>query len=189
MKIFSDLTIQEKKVLAGWALVGIAVFILVILFSFVYVERKKESGNGEADKNYNLVYDHSRYYTVLSALDKYYSFVNASNEKALMKILDARYVKEKKITEDNVLDYVKYSDIIVTFDPGLMCQKNNADGTVNYLVKVTDKPYFTISGDDETIIEDKNLTDEYYRIVLDGNDSSFSVTPISKKEHGDACNG
>ena len=70
-----------------------------------------------------------------------------------------------------------------------MCQKNNADGTVNYLVKVTDKPYLTISGDDETIIEDMNLTDEYYRIVLDGNDSSFSVTPISKKEHGDACNG
>lgn len=187
MKIFSDLTEEEKKTLTYWGLFGIIAFMLVILFSFLYVENKKNNTGKDADKGYSIVYDQNHYYTVIGAVDKYYQFINMSDAKALMKILDTNYVKDKKIKESNVLDIVKNSEIMLAFDPGVMCKKDNGKGQISYLIRVKEKPYFTVSGDDETIIEDKSLSNMYYRVMMDHKELSYSITLISEKEYGDAC--
>lgn len=190
MKFLQDLTEQERKTLTVWGIIGIVVFLFAVIFKVAIIDKDKNSNpKAVLDKTYSVVQDYDRYYTVVGALERYYGYINAGDELSLVKVLNQDYVKDKKITEENVLDYLVNSDVEVSFEPGLMCKKTVAVGKTNYLFKVKEVPVFLQEGDEFTDTTDASLTYAYYQILLDGNTLHFSVKPISKDSFGDECHG
>ena len=189
MNFFKDLTEAEKKTLTAWGIGGLIIFLCAIFFKVTILDKQnvEDAEKPKLDTHFSIVKDYNRYYTVSVALERYYQYINNENTDALLKVLNPDYIKSKKITKDNVLDFVDNSDIAITFEHKMMCKKTYDVGKTRYLFKVKEVPLFLMDGDDFTDIKDPSLTYAYYQIDLDGNTSTYNVKPISEKVYGDDC--
>lgn len=186
--MFKNLTQVEKKTLTIWAVAAIVIFILVIIFR-VELTTDGYGEDAQIDKDYLIVHDYNRYYTVSTALNKYYGFINAKEAEALLKILDKDYIKNEKLNEDNVVKRLSVTDEQITFNTGIMCQRRYAKDKVSFYVTGKEENIFVYEGDDETLNSTENLGTRYYEVKLYESKSLFSVEPITEKEFGDECHG
>ncbi len=173
------ITKEEKKVLSIWAgVVVVLVVVLLILNHFFPIKTLLSSLYGtksEIIKNYEILGDYSRYATVSGTLQKYYSFVNAKDYDAVIKILNEEYVKKNKITKDNVADFIEFpDDKYITFDPNIMYRKTLKEGVYSYIM----------DGEIEERDTGDVLGKTYYQVILDGNTFLFSVKPLTEEEYG-----
>lgn len=166
----------ERKVLIAWLIIGILVFIAIVLINIRPKDKKVEEPNTHPGKNH--VSDRIRYYTVKSAINKYYSYKNISDYDSVIKILDSSYVEENHIDEDTITTFIGESDALLTFDTGIMCLKSYKDGVYSYVVE----------GYEETMSTGEMKNKMYYQVTLDGNTSLFSLQPISESTYGGVCN-
>ena len=92
----------EKKTLIFWGILGIIIFAGVLLLKFV-VKVDFLNPTDYSQEVYELERDRNRFYTVNSALIKFYSFVNADDADSVLNILDESYIRDNALTSDNVL--------------------------------------------------------------------------------------
>ncbi len=173
------ITKEEKKVLSIWAsVVVVLVVVLLILNHFFPIKTLINSlygKNTEIINKYTIIGDYSRYSTVSGALQKYYSFVNAKDYDSVIKILNEEYVKDNKITKDNIEDFISFpDDKYVTFDPNIMYRKSLKEGVYSYIM----------DGEIEERDTGDVLGKTYYQVILDGNTFLFSVKPLTEEEYG-----
>jgi len=173
------ITKEEKKVLSIWAgVVIVLVVVLLVLNHFFPIKTLLSSLYGKRSdiiENYEVLGDYSRYSTVSGALQKYYSFVNAKDYDSVIKILNEEYVKENKITKDNISDFITFpDDKYITFDPNIMYRKTLKVGVYTYIM----------DGEIEDRDTGEVLGKTYYQVILDGNNFLFSVKPLTEKEFG-----
>lgn len=174
--MFKDLSLEERKVLLIWSVIGFIIFLVAVFFKIFIVndiELKKY------DTNYTIVKDYSRYYTVNSAITKYYAFINSKNYKSVINILDSKYVEDNKINAENINNFITISDIAISYKPGIMCSKDIKKGITSYLVE----------GTEAGMNNAKEIGKVYYEVILDGNNLIFSLKPISEENYGGNCNG
>ena len=172
--MFKDLGESEKKVLKVW---GSIALVLMIGLTVAAIMMKLDNTTEEAKKGYAILQDSTRYYTAANALNKYYAFVNAKDADSVLKILADDYKKDNNITKDNVMEKVGY-DKNVSVTPGYMCFYEYKTGVVEYIFKGTVK---NMNKADEI------LDEKYYRVILDGNNMTFSVEQITEKYFGGKC--
>lgn len=174
-----NLSDSEKKVLFVWALIGIIILLIVIIFGLKQNRTKEEATENITAAGSNYIIDRNRYYTVKSAITKFYSFVNSKDTDSMLKILNENYVKDNKITDDNIFDYITDSDIMLSYESKKMCLKANNKGVMT----------FVSEGQEISANTGKYLKDIYYEVTLDGNTSLFNVLPIDKNTFEEVCNG
>lgn len=166
----------ERKVLIVWLIIGVLIFIAIVLINVKPKTNESKKPNTQPGENH--VSDRVRYYTVKNAINKYYSYKNASDYDSVLKILDASYVEENHIDEENITTYIGETSSHLTFDTGIMCLKSYKDGVYSYVVE----------GNEEVISTGEIKNKMYYQVTLDGNTSLFSIKPISESTYGGVCN-
>lgn len=172
--MLKKLDFAEKRTLIAWFIIGIVVVILIALF---YYEFEIKENNKDIDKNYTILTDINRYYTVRGAVIKYYSYISSKDYESVIKILDQDYVKENKLTVENINNIVTDTSEPINFSTRLICSKKIGKGKVSYLV----------AGFEEYMFSGNRMDSKYYKVILDGNNLVFSVTPIEEKEFGGEC--
>lgn len=173
------LTEQEIKVLSAWAIFGLIVLLLVIFINVKNNKKEKDIIENITAINSNRLIDRNRYYTVNSAITKYYSFLNLKDYENILKILNEKYIKTNNINKENVKNYLPNHDKNLSFKPGVMCVKSVKNGVYAY----------TIEGYNLAQNTGERLDKIYYQVVLDGNASVFDLMPINEDSYKEACNG
>lgn len=170
---------SEKKVLTFWAILAIVIVLGLFIFRIVAPEKFNDFfGLDGADKEYSLVTDRTRYYTVANAIEKYYLYVNAKDANAVFSMLNDSYKEANGISSAN---NIKFSEEIdpenKTFNSRLMCKKKLGKGKYSFLVK----------GFESKSTESGRLNTVYYQVMLDDNNFTFSIQPIEEKTFGGEC--
>lgn len=173
--MLKNLSVEERKTLIIWLIVGIIFFLGVILFKVF--EPSKKPTIDYSKEEYQIVLDHDRYYTVIGALSKYYSFLNANDYQSVLKILDATYVKDKQLSEDNIGVVITSGDYKVSYIPNIMCHKGIDQGITSYVIK----------GSEKNSNSSKVIRSQYYEVILDANNTHFSVKPIEEAFFKEVC--
>lgn len=173
---------QEKKVLSFWGiglLVIIALLVVInIFFPISNVFRSFMNIDSKDDTKYKLVSDFSRYSTVSTSIEKFYSFINMKDIDSVIKILDEKYVKEKNVTSSNIKNYLFITDEFLSFQSGKMYQRK-----INKLL------YYYVEGDVINANTGEFYKKEYYRVVLDGSTFHFSITPVTESDFKEVSDG
>lgn len=170
-----NLTKSEKKVLLAWFIFGLIVLIIVSIIQVNKIVKEKENISGIASSTTNEIIDRNKYYTVASAINKYYTFLNNKDYDSVFKILDEDYVSANNINESNI----STSDISLSYKTKIMCLKSYKDGVITYVVDGN-----VVSMNTGNFIEEK-----YYEVVMDGNNLTFSLSVITNTEYEGVCNG
>lgn len=170
---------SEKKVLIAWAIVGIIILLIVLVFGLTKDRTKKEEFDNITARGTNYLIDRNRYYTVKNAITKFYSFINSKDYDATLKILNEKYVEENKININNVNEFITESDFQLSYQSKRMCLKSIKKGVYT----------FVSEGEEISANSGKYFSDRYYEVVLDGNTSLFSIKPIEKSIFEGVCNG
>jgi len=168
------LTEDQRKVLIIWGFLGLFLAILLIIIGSKKLAHKI---NYELDKDYVVVKNYSRYYTISKIIDKYYTAINDGRYDAAVNMLDDKYKKDNNISSANVRDTLKY-DVKVSFNGSLMCSKRFAKGYTSYYV----------SGNVIGSNVDKEFDKVYYEVVLNEMEMRFSIKKIDASTFGGACN-
>ena len=93
------LTEDQRKVLIIWFFLALFLIALLVLIASRKIKAKHDY---PLDKNYIVVKDYSRYYTVTSVIDKFYNALNNKNYESAMKMLDDNYVKTNNLSTNNL---------------------------------------------------------------------------------------
>lgn len=173
--MFKDLTQEERKTLIAWAIIGVLIFIIAIIFKVEFID--KNNSNVTLDKKFVVVKDYDRYYTVMGAVTKYYEYMNSKDYDSILKIFSEDYKKEEKIKKDNVKKFISKSDVNLSFKSYIMCKKTIDEGITEYMVE----------GDEMEQNTGKKVRTKYYKIILNEKDMTFAIEPISKKLYGGEC--
>lgn len=170
---------SERKVLIAWAIIGIIILLIVILFGLKKDRTKKEEMDSITANGNNYLIDRNRYYTVKNAIAKFYSFLNTKDYDAALKILNEKYINDNKIDLNNIKEFITESEIQLSYNSKRMCLKSIKSGVYTFVSEGTE-----ISANTGNFISDK-----YYEVVLDGNSSLFSIKPIDSSTFEGVCNG
>lgn len=177
--MINNLSSAEKKTLLVWFIVAVIFLLILIVFKIINPEFTLRKKTDYSKNKYSLVTDYNRYYTVSTAINKYYAFINAHEYESVYHILDEEYIKENNIDSTTVINYISDTDKSLSYRSQLMCSKDIADGITSYIVKGEE-------GSMNSLESDKTL---YYQIILDGNSFHYSVRPIEEGYFGGNCHG
>ncbi len=170
---------SEKKVLTFWAMLALIIISILLVFRIVAPEKfNKFFGIPNADKNYSLVKDRNRYYTVLNSINKYYQYNNDKDGEKVFAVLNSKYKEEKNIKSGN--DFVWPDSIDNTqlvYNARLMCQKKLDTGVYS----------FYVSGFESNSNKSGRLNNAYYEVILYDTNFTFDIRPIDDKTFGGEC--
>lgn len=151
------------------------IIALLIMFSFFgykiysnYVEVKKKS---EFSKETHLVTDNSRYFTIISCIEKYLNTVQSSNEDNILMTLNDEYKKMYNIDENNLSNYIPKLDKtkMYGYSGSEMYEKRISRNVVEYYVK---------GGIKESSLDEKSTFTQYdITVILYESKFLFSIRP------------
>ena len=172
---------QEKKVLSYWGIGLLIIIVLVVIINFFFpvsnIFSSLVNKDRKSDVKYSLVNDFSRYSTVSAAIEKFYSFINMKDNDSVLKILDEKYVKEKNINSSNLSNYIFMSKELLSFQSGKMYQK-----------KVDKLLYYYVEGRVINASTGEFYKNQYYKVILDGTQFHFSITPVEESDFKEVAN-
>ena len=170
---------SEKKVLTFWAILAVVVVLSLLVFRLIAPEKfNKFFGISNADKEYSLVKDRTRYYTVFNTVNKYYSYTNDKDSEKVFMVLNDKYKQEKNINNAGDLAWTDQVDADkLTYNARLMCQKKLDVGMYS----------FYVSGFESYMNKPGRLSNVYYEVILDDNNFTFNIRPIDEKTFGGEC--
>ena len=150
----------------------VIILVVVLVFSFVYVkftENKKE----EETINTEVVAlaDVNRFFTIDSAISKYFSYITLKDNESLLKILDEDYIERNNITASNISNYVGNYDDNIRSSLEEAYQVSSYNNIYKYYVKVVLKA--------ETLYESTLQGYVYYIVTINENELTFAIEPIS----------
>lgn len=156
------------------------IIALIIMISFIgfrlysnYKTAKKET---EYSKEVHLVSDNSRYFTVISCIEKYLNTVETGNKNNILLTLDSEYKKAYNINEKNINNYIPKleKDKMYNYSVHKMYEKRISKNVSEYYI------YGDIV---ETIMDESILGTSYdITIILYEDKFLFSVRPGAQYE-------
>lgn len=107
----------------------------------------------------------SWYFTIKGCVDKYIEYIEEADSEAVYNLLDTEYIKNNKITQENVLKKVKESKLNVNYRIKKMHQ----------ITGVKYGTYYVKGNIDNTAV--------YLIVNVDDNSEAFSIAHLSEEEY------
>lgn len=153
------------------------IFCIIIIFCFIFIKTKKNNEDnfdiGVQDYNNDnevmqKVDNRNDYIDVSQCVHRYFSFIRDNDAESLIKLLEKDYIKEKNITENNVLQKIyecKDRKLYYYIKDMRIASKSNIN---QYVVdcKVSNGS------------EEKNI---FLIVLVDNTSAAFSILPINEK--------
>ena len=154
-------------------IVIIILLITVFAISFIYAKVTESRASEERiDTTVTAISDVNRFFTIDSAISKYFSFVTSKNSTSLLKILDEDYIKRNNITSSNIYNFVGNYDSNIRASLEEAYQVNSYNNIYKYYVKVALKL--------ETLYDSTLQEYVYYIVTINENELTFGIEPISE---------
>lgn len=155
----------------------IIVFCLLVVCGFIIVnlrEEKTEKNIKVNDDKYILLDDYSRFFTVNSCVYKYVQYLQSRDIDSLLLVLDKDYVKDKQINRNNIFNFLPdLSNGMYTFTSKKIYFEKINDNYISYYV------YGFVA--QELMDEVGAKTEYYFKVNLDLNNETFSISPYDGK--------
>ena len=149
--------------------------ILIIVFGITFIFMKTSELRTEEEKIDTTVIalqDVNRFFTIDSAIDKYFSYITLKNDESLLKTLDEDYVERNNITTSNIYNFVGNYESNIKSNLDEAYQVSSYKNIYKYYVKVALKL--------ETLYDSTLQGYNYYIITINENELTFGVEPISE---------
>lgn len=127
-----------------YIIILLLIIIISLFVSIFYMMNKNNTTSGqikntqqeEKEKNeVEKVTNSIMYFTVESCIDKYIGYVSRQDKAAIYGVLDASYIEENKIEQNNVLNYVtNITNNDVNFDIQQMLVSGDGENLQTYYV-------------------------------------------------------
>ena len=171
---------SEKKVLTFWVILVLVLLITVLVINIKFDGASiLERATKRVETEYSLVKDRDRYFTVKTAIEDFYGYLNSGNTISASKILNEDYKLKNKISNNNINRKLNYTNPVNVISEDYMCQRKIDKGIYSYYVHV--------------VLEDRNdssnKTDSYYEVILNNNTVKYDLKLIDKDTFGGACRG
>ena len=116
--------------------------------------------------------DVNRFFTIDSAISKYFSYITSKNSESILKILDEDYIERNNITLSNIYNFVGNYDSNIKSNLEEAYQISSYNNIYKYYVKVALKL--------ETLYESTLQEYVYYIVTINENELTFAIEPISE---------
>ena len=149
--------------------------ILIIVFGITFIFMKTSELRTEEEKIDTTVIalqDVNRFFTIDSAIDKYFSYITLKSDESLLKTLDEDYVERNNITTSNIYNFVGNYESNIKSNLDEAYQVSSYKNIYKYYVKVALKS--------ETLYDSTLQGYNYYIITINENELTFGVEPISE---------
>ena len=146
----------------------VIIILLIAVFgiSFIYAKTTEGKADEETiDTTVTALSDVNRFFTIDSAISKYFSYVTSKNSESILKILDEDYIERNNITSSNIYNFVGNYDANIKISLEEAYQISSYNNIYKYYVKVGLKL--------ETLYD-------YYIVTINENELTFAVEPISE---------
>ena len=153
----------------------VIIIILIAVFgiSFIYAKTTEGKADEETiDTTVTALSNVNRFFTIDSAISKYFSYVTAKNSESILKILDEDYIERNNITSSNIYNFVGNYDANIKISLEEAYQISSYNNIYKYYVKVGLKL--------ETLYDSTLQGYVYYIVTINENELTFAVEPISE---------
>ena len=151
------------------------VILLVVIFcgSFIYMKSMEVMKDNESiNTDVVALADVNRFFTIDSAISKYFSYVTSKNSESILKILDEDYIERNNITSSNIYNFVGNYNSNIKSNLEEAYQISSYNNIYKYYVKVGLKL--------ETLYDSTLQEYAYYIVTINENELTFAVEPISE---------
>lgn len=151
----------------------VIILVVVLVFSFIYVKFTENKVEEETiDTKVVALADVNRFFTIDSAISKYFSYITLKDNESLLKILDEDYIERNNITSSNIYNFVGNYDANIKISLEEAYQISSYNNIYKYYVKVGLKL--------ETLYDSTLQGYVYYIVTINENELTFAVEPISE---------
>ena len=153
----------------------VIIIILIAVFgiSFIYAKTTEGKADEETiDTTVTALSDVNRFFTIDSAISKYFSYVTSKNSESILKILDEDYIERNNITSSNIYNFVGNYNSNIKSNLEEAYQISSYNNIYKYYVKVGLKL--------ETLYDSTLQEYAYYIVTINENELTFAVEPISE---------
>lgn len=157
----------------NYFLLTIICIILFCVLGLLYLDKQDSNNIEESKTKYKLLNDYSRFFTVNNCVSKYVSLIGKKETQYVLDILDEDYVKNNKITSDNLYNYVGDYNGIYSFSSLKIYYEDKNDNYITYYV------YGNLI-QDSIDSEDINKEKKYYVVNFDLKNNLFSIRPYDE---------
>lgn len=174
----------DKKILIV-LLILFAVIIFVLIVVNKYFVNSESSNNDEILINqYSYLTEVSSpnmFFSVVNNINKYYSAISSGNGRVVYDLLDKKYIKEKDLSSENVINNLNLGEENLKFF-----------GKEMYVISNKEIYLYYVSGYVVKDIMDVNVYDTsndcYFIVNHNIQTSVYSIIPISEKEYNNKNN-
>ena len=150
----------------------VIILVVVLVFSFIYVKFTENKVEEETiDTKVVALADVNRFFTIDSAISKYFSYITLKDNESLLKILDEDYIERNNITTSNINNFVGNYDANIRSSLEEAYQVSSYNNIYKYYVKVVLK--------EETLYDSTLHGYVYYIVTINENELTFAIEPIS----------
>lgn len=151
----------------------IIILVFAFIISFIYMKiRENKAAEEEINTEVIAVADVNRFFTIDSAISKYFSYVTSKNSESILKILDEDYIEKNNITASNVYNFVGNYESSMKTSLEEAYQVSSYKNIYKYYVKVKLKR--------ETLYDSTLQGYIYYIVTINENELTFAIEPISE---------
>lgn len=162
----------------------IIITLLIAIFgiSFIYMKTtEKKSEEEKINTEVIALADVNRFFTIDSAVAKYFSYITSKNSDSILQVLDKDYVERNNITSSNVYNFVGNYDFNIKSNLEEAYQVSSYKNVYKYYVKVALKL--------ETLYDSTLQDYVYYIVTINENELTFAIEPISSNIYNDKIKG
>lgn len=161
-------------------IICMVIILLIVLIALLILSKKK----GNKTANYNIpgvnipeqeeiirmakVKEYNEYYSVINAIARYYGYYGYQDQKALLSILNSKYLDEKNINKENVLEQSKASTEFLIIDVEDMNYIKDRSSTIYYVKGIMRD------------VEEENFT---MAVIVNNINKAFSIMPLEEYEY------
>ena len=153
----------------------VIIILLIAVFgiSLIYAKTTERRAEEETiNTTVTALSDVNRFFTIDSAISKYFSYVTSKNSESILKILDEDYIERNNITSSNIYNFVGNYDANIKTSLEEAYQISSYNNIYKYYVKVALKL--------ETLYDSTLQEYAYYIVTINENELTFAIEPISE---------
>ena len=151
------------------------VILLVVIFcgSFIYMKSMEVMKDNESiNTDVVALADVNRFFTIDSAISKYFSYIILKDGESLLSILDEDYISRNNITTANIYQFVG------NYNSNIKTSLEEAYRVSSY--KNIYKYYTKVVLNEETLYDSTLQGYNYYIVTINENELTYAIEPISE---------
>lgn len=151
----------------------IIILVFIFIISFIYMKIKEDKVEEEKiNTEVSILADNNRFFTIDSAISKYFSYVTSKDSESILKILDENYIEKNNITASNVYNFIGNYNSNIKTSLEEAYQVSSYKNIYKYCVKIKLKQ--------ETLYDSTLQGNIYYIVTINENELIFALEPISE---------